>query len=190
MQLSEQQEEAVQQHLQAAGARGQLLQELADHWCVLVEIEMKAGACFLDALQNVSKAQTGKVKLLVAEINELRFPYVIAPGMVRFVGFFSISIFAVGVAMRFSYHFYPVGLLLPGYILTAYFFLPLWFLQRLYKYEDKVASTLLFLNLHSLTHLLVLWLNHARPRWIALGCWLLLLVFWALYYFFRIRKSR
>jgi hypothetical protein len=178
MQLAQWQEEAVQQQLQKLGARGRLLAELTDHWCVLISLEMNSDASFETALQQVAGQQNERTRALIAEIEELRFPYTISPVLVRNIGIVAMGLFATGIVLRVTHLFKPAGLLLPGYFLTAFVFLPLWFLRKLHTHADKVNSTLLFLTLLSATNCTALWLNHAPSRWIALGCCLLFVCFW------------
>jgi RsiW-degrading membrane proteinase PrsW (M82 family) len=184
MNLTAQQEELIVQKLASLGASGHLLHELTDHWCIQVQLEMKAGSHFTDALDTVSRSQSEKAVVLIAEINQLRFPYVISGRTVFITGVAALLTFVAGILLRLSKQVPPIGMLLPGYILTAYVFLPIWFLRRLYTQPDKVKSTLLFLNLMALTHVVILWLNNARPKMIALLCWIILSIFGLLHYFY------
>jgi hypothetical protein len=189
MNLTEAQEDEVQQRLMRLGAKGNVLHELTEHWCVQVNLEMNFGTPFSAALDKVVAVQSEKATLLISEINELRFPYFISERLVKITGIISLLILSIGIIIRVTRHPGIIGLLLPGYLLTAYVFLPLWFLRRLYIKADKVASTLIFLNLLSLAHLLVLWMNNARPKWVALLSWVILAIFWLLYYLKRKRRT-
>jgi hypothetical protein len=184
MNLTEQQEELVAQKIATLGASGNLLYELTDHWCIQVQLEMKEGHSFVDALNTISHTQTERATILIAEINQLRFPYVISQRTVLITGVISLSILLAGIVVRFSKQLPPIGLLLPGYISIAYVFLPIWFLRRLHIKADKVKSTLLFLNFLAFIHLSVLWLNNSRPKIIALLCWVILSIFWLVHYFY------
>jgi hypothetical protein len=193
MNLTEQQEALIQEKLASLGAAGHLLHELTDHWCVQVQLEMNAGNSFANALDTVTNSQSEKVAVLITEINQLRFPYVISSRTVFITGVVALLTLITGIVLRLSKQVPPLGILLPGYILTAYVFLPIWFLRRLHTQADKVKSTLLFLNFMALIHVAILWLNNARPKMIALLCWVILSIFWLLHYFyyrrFRVKKQ-
>jgi RsiW-degrading membrane proteinase PrsW (M82 family) len=188
--LTAQQEELVEQKIASLGASGHLLHELTDHWCIQVEVEMKSGSPFAKALDMVSLSQSEKARVLINEISQLRFPYVISKRTVFITGVIALLALFTGIVLRLSKQVPPLGVLLPGYVLTAYVFLPIWFLRRLYIQPDKVKSTLLFLNFMAFVHVAILWLNNARPKLIALLCWAILSIFWLLHYFYYRRFQR
>jgi hypothetical protein len=79
-------------------------------------------------------------------------------------------------------------LLLPGLLMTAYIFLPLWFLRKLHATNDKVWSVALFLNLFVLVHVAVFWVVEMRIKFMATLCWAIFALF-IIWYFFKRRKT-
>jgi hypothetical protein len=67
--LTEQQEEMVEQKIASLGASGHLLHELTDHWCIQVEVEMKSGSPFAKALDLVIRSQSIAVPLCYFQKN-------------------------------------------------------------------------------------------------------------------------
>jgi hypothetical protein len=187
MKLTTEQEDAVQAKLSALGAIGTLLHELTEHWCVQVSLEMSFGTSFYEALEKVHTAQKQHAKLLIGEINQLKFPYVISNQLIKTIGIIAVSLLLGGIALRLSKHFQPLGLLLPGYIAMVFIFLPLWFLKKLNSTSDKIATTLTFLNLITLVHVIVMWMNGARAKWLAVIS-LFVLGSFGLWYYFRRKK--
>jgi hypothetical protein len=188
--LTVHQEEQISNRLQQLGTKEKLHHELMDHWCVQVELEMQQGNNFTAALETVAQRNAATVRQLVGELQEFRFPYVISPALVKWCGISGISLFAIGILLRLSKAFPPLGLLFPGYFVTTFIFLPLWFLRRLSTHADKTASTILFLNFIAIVHAIVLWMNAARPRWGVLIICVLFAGCWCWYYFRRIKKRQ
>jgi|LakMenE18May11ns_1017448.scaffolds.fasta_scaffold9885429_2 hypothetical protein len=182
MELTEQQAEVVQDYLAALGAKNALLNELTDHWCVLVNLEMAHRQSFEDAFASIQKSHASKAKLLVAEIQELRFPYVISPKLIAGIGIAAFLLLLIGIALQLSFPRLPKRLLLPGLLMTAYVFLPLWLLRKLYTTADKVWSVALFLNLFVLAHVTIVWIADLRIKFIAISCWAIFALFCVWYY--------
>jgi hypothetical protein len=188
--LTAQQEEQINNRLVQLGAKENLQHELMDHWCVQVELEMHKGAGFITALETVTQRNRSAVTQLVGELQELRFPFIISPVLVKWMGVIAFLVFAAGIILRLSGLMQPIGLLFPGYFLITFVFLPLWFLRRLHTHADKTASFILFLNFLALIHLVVMWMNFARSRWAVLMICILLAGCWCWYYFSRIKKRQ
>jgi hypothetical protein len=182
MEFTEQQAAIVQDYLSALGAKNALLNELTDHWCVLVNLEMTHGQSFESAFASIKNLHTQKAKLLVAEIEELRFPYVISPKLITGIGVVALFLLLAGIALHLCFPRLPKRLLLPGLLMTAYIFLPLWLLRKLYTTADKVWSVALFLNLFVLAHVTIVWIADLRIKFIAISCWAIFVLFCVWYY--------
>lgn len=188
MQLTEQQADTVQDYLSSLGVKNILLNELTDHWCVLVNLEMVHYQSFEDAFASIKKTHTQKAKLLVAEIQELRFPYVISSKLVTGIGVIALLLLLTGIVFYLSSQWLPKRLLLPGLFMTAYIFLPLWLLRKLHTAADKVWSVALFLNFFALIHVTAVWVVDLRIKFIVTSCWVIFALFWLWYYLKRKRK--
>ncbi len=187
MKLTTEQEDAVLEKLGTLGATGTLLHELAEHWCIQISLEMNFGLSFLEALEKVHASQKEKAILLIGEISQLKFPYIISNKLIKIVGVISISLLLIGIVLRLSKLFPPLGLLLPGYIAMLFIFLPLLFIKKLNTNADKIVTTLTFLNMITIVNAIVMWMNGARAKWIPVGCLCILGSFWLWYYFKRKR---
>jgi hypothetical protein len=188
MKLTEQQADGVKDYLFKLGARNTLLHELTDHWCVLVNLEMSQGKLFEHAFDTLKKSQSAKAVLLIAEIQELRFPHVVSPVLVKLTGTIALLILITGIGFYLFYERFPRLLLLPGLVLTAYIFLPLWFLRKLHTTSDKVLVTAIFLNLFSFIHVSVVWLVDLKIKFTATISWVIFALFLGWYYFVRKRN--
>ncbi len=183
--LTELEEDKITAYLKHLGAKGSLLHELTDHWCVLIGQEKNSITFFNDAFDKIIHSQSAKAKMLIVEINELKFPYFISNKLIKIIGIFSVSLLLIGIGLRISRQFSPLGLLLPGYIAVAFIFLPLWFIKKLNSAADKIETTLIFLTLITLVHAIVLWMNRAASKWISVICLVVFISFYLWYYFKR-----
>jgi hypothetical protein len=181
------QEENVAKTLINLGAKPPLLHELTDHWCVQINLEMEYDLSFEDALQKVYLSKKEETLILIKEIEIIKFPHTVSPLLLKTVGYFSIVILVVGIILRISKTLPPFGLLLPGYILTTFFFLPLWLLKKLQSKIDKVKIILQFLLAASSIHLLIFWLNNSVGKWIAMLCCIFILTL-QLFYFLKTKN--
>jgi hypothetical protein len=183
--LTELEEDKITTYLKNLGAKGTLLHELTDHWCVLIGQEKNNITPFNEAFGKIIQSQSAKAKMLIAEINELKFPYFISNKLIKIIGIVSISLLLIGIGLRISRQFPPFGLLLPGYIAVAFIFLPLWFIKKLNSAADKIITTLTFLTLITLVHTIVLWMNRAPSKWISVICLMVSTIFYLWCYFKR-----